>query len=107
MQSRGLSEEKAVNMIINSYSQDIIQKLDLNESQQSEFYSIINVKVEDEIDKAYLEKPSFYEDRSYACQHLDAPERAEGRADAAGGEPAEDPVFRGSGYHRGKTGGTV
>lgn len=41
MQSRGLSDEKAVNMIINSYSQDIIQKLDLNESQQSEFYSII------------------------------------------------------------------
>lgn len=41
MESRGLPEEKAINMIINSYSQDIIQKLDLNESQQSEFYSII------------------------------------------------------------------
>lgn len=42
MQSRGLSEEKAINMIINSYSQDIAQKLQLNESQQSEFYSMIN-----------------------------------------------------------------
>ena len=41
MQSRGLSEEKAINMIINSYSQHIVQKLQLNESQQSEFYSMI------------------------------------------------------------------
>ena len=42
MQSRGLSEEKAINMIINSYLQDIAQKLQLNESQKSEFYSMIN-----------------------------------------------------------------
>jgi Fe-S cluster assembly scaffold protein SufB len=42
MQSRGLSEEKAINMIIDSYSQDIVQKLQLNESQKSEFYSMIN-----------------------------------------------------------------
>ena len=41
MQSRGLSEEKAINMIIDSYSQDIAQKLQLNESQKSEFYSMI------------------------------------------------------------------
>jgi Fe-S cluster assembly scaffold protein SufB len=31
MQSRGLSQEKAVNMIINSYSQQIIEKLELDE----------------------------------------------------------------------------
>lgn len=42
MQSRGLSLEKAVNMIINSYSQQIIEKLELNEQEQSEFYSMIN-----------------------------------------------------------------
>jgi Fe-S cluster assembly scaffold protein SufB len=42
MQSRGLSQEKAVNMIINSYSQQIIEKLELNEQEQSEFYSMIN-----------------------------------------------------------------
>jgi Fe-S cluster assembly scaffold protein SufB len=41
MQSRGLSGEKAINMIIHSYSQDIVQKLQLNESQESEFYSMI------------------------------------------------------------------
>ncbi|MBO7505174.1 SufD family Fe-S cluster assembly protein [bacterium] len=41
MQSRGLSEEKAINMIINSYSEQIIDKLQLNESQKSEFYSMI------------------------------------------------------------------
>ena len=41
MQSRSLSKEKAINMIIDSYSQDIIQKLQLNESQKSEFYSMI------------------------------------------------------------------
>ena len=41
MQSRGLSEQKAINMIIDSYSQDIVQKLQLNESQKSEFYSMI------------------------------------------------------------------
>ena len=42
MQSRGLSQEKAVNMIVNSYSQQIIEKLGLNEQEQSEFYSMIN-----------------------------------------------------------------
>jgi len=42
MQSRGLSQEKAVNMIINSYFQQIIEKLELNEQEQSEFYSMIN-----------------------------------------------------------------
>lgn len=41
MQSRGLSEEKATNMIINSYSDQIADKLQLNESQKSEFYSMI------------------------------------------------------------------
>lgn len=41
MQSRGLSKEKAINMIINSYSEQIIDKLQLNESQKSEFYSMI------------------------------------------------------------------
>lgn len=41
MQSRWLDSEKAIWMIINSYSQDIVQKLELNESQQSEFYSMI------------------------------------------------------------------
>jgi len=41
MQSRWLSSEKAINMIINSYSEQIIDKLQLNEQQQSEFYSII------------------------------------------------------------------
>lgn len=41
MQSRGLSQEKATNMIINSYSEQITDKLQLNESQKSEFYSMI------------------------------------------------------------------
>jgi len=41
MQSRWLSEEKAVNMIINSYSEQIIEKLQLNEQQKFEFYSMI------------------------------------------------------------------
>jgi Fe-S cluster assembly scaffold protein SufB len=31
MQSRGLSQDKAINMIINSYSQQIIEKLELDE----------------------------------------------------------------------------
>jgi len=35
MQSRGLSEEKAMNMIINSYSQQISDKLELNEAEKS------------------------------------------------------------------------
>ena len=41
MQSRWLDPEKATWMIINSYSQDIVNKLKLNEQQQSEFYSMI------------------------------------------------------------------
>lgn len=41
MQSRGLSQNKATNMIINSYSEQIADKLQLNESQKSEFYSMI------------------------------------------------------------------
>ncbi len=40
MQSRGLSQEKAVNMIINSYSEQIADKLKLSEQQKSEFYSM-------------------------------------------------------------------
>ena len=41
MQSRWLSSEKAINMIINSYSEQIIDKLQLDEQQKSEFYSMI------------------------------------------------------------------
>ena len=41
MQSRWLDPEKAIWMIINSYFQDIVSKLKLNEQQQSEFYSMI------------------------------------------------------------------
>lgn len=41
MQSRWLSEEKAINMIINSYSEQIVGKLELNEKEKSEFYSMI------------------------------------------------------------------
>lgn len=41
MQSRWLDEKKAIDMIINSYSQQIISKLKLDEQKQSEFYSII------------------------------------------------------------------
>lgn len=41
MQSRWLNQDKAIDMIINSYSQQIISKLELNEKQQSEFYSMI------------------------------------------------------------------
>lgn len=41
MQSRGLSQKKSTNMIINSYSEQIINKLKLNEQQKSEFYSMI------------------------------------------------------------------
>lgn len=41
MQSRWLNENKAIDMIINSYSQQIISKLELNEQKQSEFYSMI------------------------------------------------------------------
>ncbi len=41
MQSRWLDQNKAIDMIINSYSQQIISKLELNEQQQPEFYSMI------------------------------------------------------------------
>lgn len=41
MQSRGLSQGKATNMIINSYSEQIAEKLQLNEAQKNEFYSMI------------------------------------------------------------------
>ena len=41
MQSRWLDSEKAIWMIINSYSQQIIEKLWLNEQEKSEFYSMI------------------------------------------------------------------
>ncbi len=41
MQSRGLDEEKAIKMIIHSYSQQIVDKLQLNEKEKSEFYSMI------------------------------------------------------------------
>ena len=41
MQSRGLSQEKAVNMIINSYSEQIVDKLWLDEKWKEEFYSMI------------------------------------------------------------------
>lgn len=42
MQSRWLSEKKAMNMIINSYSQQISDKLELNEAEKSEFYSMLS-----------------------------------------------------------------
>ena len=42
MQSRGLSKEKAMNMIINSYSQQIVDELELNEAEKSEFYSMLS-----------------------------------------------------------------
>ena len=41
MQSRGLSSDKAINMIINSYSQQIVDKLELDERKKSEFYSML------------------------------------------------------------------
>ena len=41
MQSRGLSEEKAINMVINSYSEQIVDKLWLDEKWKEEFYSMI------------------------------------------------------------------
>jgi len=42
MQSRGLSKEKAMNMIINSYSQQIADKLEFDETKKSEFYSMLS-----------------------------------------------------------------
>ena len=41
MQSRGLDTQKAIWMIINSYSQQIVDKLELNEEKKEEFYSMI------------------------------------------------------------------
>lgn len=41
MQSRWLDSKKAVWMILNSYSQEIVDKLWLNEEEQIEFYSMI------------------------------------------------------------------
>ena len=41
MQSRGLSSDKAINMIINSYSEQIVDKLGLDEKWKEEFYSMI------------------------------------------------------------------
>ena len=41
MQSRWLSSEKAINMIINSYSEQIVDKLWLDEKWKEEFYSMI------------------------------------------------------------------
>lgn len=41
MQSRWLDQDKAIWMIINSYSQDIVEKMQLDEQQQTEFYSMI------------------------------------------------------------------
>lgn len=41
MQSRGLSQEKAIDMIINSYSEQIMDKLQLDEKWKEEFYSMI------------------------------------------------------------------
>jgi hypothetical protein len=36
-----LSEEKAINMVIDSYSQQIVDKLELDEKWREEFYSMI------------------------------------------------------------------
>jgi len=41
MQSRGLSSEKAIWMIINSYSEQIVDELELGEDKKEEFYSMI------------------------------------------------------------------
>lgn len=41
MQSRGLSSEKAINMIVNSYSEQIVDKLQLDEKWREKFYSMI------------------------------------------------------------------
>ena len=41
MQSRGLSKEKAIDMIISSYSEQIVSKLELDEKWKKEFYSMI------------------------------------------------------------------
>ena len=41
MQSRWLDQDKAIDMIINSYSHQIASKLQLDDKQQSDFYSMI------------------------------------------------------------------
>lgn len=41
MQSRGLDSEKVIWMIINSYSQQVVDKLELDEDKKEEFYSMI------------------------------------------------------------------
>ena len=41
MQSRGLSSKKAINMIINSYYHQIVDKLGLDEKWKEKFYSMI------------------------------------------------------------------
>lgn len=41
MQSRWLPSEKAINMIINSYSNQIVDKLQFDEKEKEEFYSMI------------------------------------------------------------------
>jgi len=41
MQSRGLSSQKAINMIINSYSEQIVDKLGLDKKWKEEFYSML------------------------------------------------------------------
>ena len=41
MQSRWLPSQKAINMIINSYSEQIVDKLQFNEKEKEEFYSMI------------------------------------------------------------------
>ena len=41
MQSRGLSSERAINMIISSYSQQIVDKLELDEKWKEEFCSML------------------------------------------------------------------
>ena len=41
MQSRGLSKKKAINIIINWYSEQIVNKLELDEKLKEEFYSMI------------------------------------------------------------------
>ncbi len=41
MQSRWLSSQKAINMIINSYSEQIVDKLGLDEKWKEELYSMI------------------------------------------------------------------
>ena len=41
MQSRWLDKERAITMIIDSYSQQIIEKFQLNEDEKSKFYSMM------------------------------------------------------------------